>query len=359
MKQARQAPAADRRDEAERPWTSAGAHAPRTVAERPWWIVGPGVVVAIVLAVCIRDAIAWVGRPFPGFLFSDGGIIYSIGRSEWRPASLRRLEWTHIDAVNGTPNPSPAAIRDAVDAAGVGGTVTYTLRRNGDVFRLAVPVRVFAWRDFAEVFAPMLVVGTWLVAVGIALVAVRPRASEIRALFAVCLPLGLVLITGPDTYGPYRFTWLFFLSLAALPPAVLHLAAAFLWRRGRWGPRIVGAVYVLFAIVGAALAGCRGVPAVFLPLLYLVYCALANALLVYAGSLVSALVSGERFRPQVVAALIAILASGSIVISVFVTYPLRTEPVSVPWLILPLGLWPVLHGVAFVKLEGERRGTAP
>jgi hypothetical protein len=163
-----------------------------------------------------------------------------------------------------------------------------------------------------------------------------------------------VLITGPDTYGPYRFTWLFFLSLALLPPAVLHLAAAFLWRPGRWGARVVAAVYLMFATVGIALVTLRSVPAAFLPLLYLVYCALANALLIYAGSLVSALVSGQRFRPQVAAALAAILASGGIVVAVLVTYPLRTEPVSVPWFVLPVGLWPVLHGIAFVRLEDRR-----
>ena len=319
------------------------------------------IVVAIVFAVCTQDAIAWVGKPFAGFLFSDDGIIYSIGRAVWRPPSFRRVDWAHIDAVNGVPLSTAATVRDALDAAGVGGTVTYTLRRGHEVFRLAIPVRAFGWDDFLEVFAPMLAVGAWLVAVGAVLLARRPDLPEVRALFAVCLPLGLVLITGPDTYGPYRFTWLFFFALAALPPAVVHLAAAFLWRRGRWGPRVITAVYVVFAMLGAALTTFRSVPAVFLPLLYLVWCALANALLIYAGSLVSALVSGERFRPQVVAALAAIVGSGGIVIAVLVTYPLRTEPVSVPWFILPVGLWPVLHGLAFIKLEDRRlaSGAAP
>jgi hypothetical protein len=45
-----------------------------------------------------------------------------------------------------------------------------------------------------------------------------------------------------------------------------------------------------------------------------------------------------------------------VAIAVLVTYPLRTEPVSVPWFIVPMGIWPVLHAIALVKVaEPEPR----
>jgi hypothetical protein len=92
-----------------------------------------------------------------------------------------------------------------------------------------------------------------------------------------------------------------------------------------------------------------------------VYFALANAMLLYVGSLVSVLVNGERPRPQVVLALAAILAAVVAAVGVIVTYPLRTEPVSAPWLILPLALWPLLSGLAFARSPDVRteRGAAP
>ena len=304
------------------------------------------------IALCVRDAVAWVDRPFAGFLFLDSRIIVSIGRSSWRLPSLRRTEWAHITGVDGKTVAAADDVHAAVARAGVGGEITYTLRRTGEVFRLAVPVRRFGWGDFAEIFAPMLGVGAWIVAVGAAFAALRPELAEMRAHLAVCLALGMTLVTGPDQYGPYRFTWLFFFSLAVLPAAILHLTTAFLWRMRAWVGPAVSIAYVFFAVLGGVLVARRFEPGVFLPLLYLVYFALANAMLLYTGSLVSVLVNGERPRPQVMLALAAILAASLAAIGVIVTYPLRTEPVSAPWLILPLALWPLLSGLAFLRSPG-------
>jgi hypothetical protein len=72
-------------------------------------------------------------------------------------------------------------------------------------------------------------------------------------------------------------------------------------------------------------------------------------LLLYVGWLVAAFASGQRSRVQVALALAAIVASAAVGIAVAVTYPLRTEPVSAAWLIVPISLWPVLTGIAFVR----------
>jgi hypothetical protein len=327
----------------------------------PRWLVVGLVPVGIVLAIAVHDAVGWVGRPFPGFLFLDSRIVVSIGRGSWRPAGLRPVEWAVVTAVDGRPLASADAVHAAAQAAGEGAVVTYTLRRGADVFRVAIPVRRFTGSDFAVVFAPLLMVGAWIVAVGAALVVRRPHMPEARGALAVCVALGLVLITGPDQYGPYRLTWPFFLALAIAPPAMLQLTAAFLWQPGRWTGRVVAAMYVVFAALGGALAARRFEPAVFLPLLYIVYCAIANAVLLYMGTLASALVSGQRFRPQVALALAGALVPAVVVIAILVTYPLRTEPVSVPWFIVPIGVWPVFHAIALVKLAppAAEPGTVP
>ncbi len=312
-----------------------------------------------VLIVATLDAVAWVGRPFAGFLFSDSAIVFSIGRDEWRLASLKRAEWAHVTAIDGAVTTRGADIHAAVATAAEGRPITYSFRRGNEDFRLAVPVRVFGWDDFAEVFLPLLGVGTWIMIVAAGLVMLRPDLPEVRGLFVMCVPLALLLITGPDAYGPYRFVWVAWNALALLPPAILYLAVSYLWRDSRAARRIVTVLFGVFGALGVILTLLRWEPSVFVPLLYFVYCALANAILLYAGSLVSALVTGQRFRPQVAAMLAAILGSGATAIAVLVTYPLHTEPISAPWFIVPLGLWPVLHGLAFVRLAPSRALEMP
>ena len=136
------------------------------------------------------------------------------------------------------------------------------------MFRIALPMRPFRASDFAEVFAPMLCVGTWIILIGAWTAWLRPDLPEVRAAFAFSLALGLMLVTGPDQYGPYRFPWVFYLSLAGMSPALLQLTMSFPWRTGRWGTRAVIVAYVLFGFLGGLLAYRRFDPAVFLPVLF-------------------------------------------------------------------------------------------
>jgi hypothetical protein len=99
-----------------------------------------------------------------------------------------------------------------------------------------------------------------------------------------------------------------------------------------------------------------------LPLLYLVYFALANALVVHLGTLVSAFASRPHLRPTLGLAIAGVFAPAFVPIVVFVTYPLWTEPVTVPWLVVPVGLGPLMHGIALAKLAapaGDLAGERP
>ncbi|HEY8515432.1 MAG TPA: hypothetical protein VIS07_07960 [Candidatus Binatia bacterium] len=326
---------------------------------RSWWLAASVGVILVVLVLCVREAVLWVGRPFAGLLFADNLIVVSIGSSSWRDPQLRRTEWSRIMAVDDVPAQSASDVLRAISSRRPGDLVTYAFRRDDESFRVAIPVRTFTWQDFREVFAPMLVVGAFLVLSAAVLVAIRPDRSELRALYAACASFGLVLITGPDQYGPWRFTSLYLMSLAAVPPAMLHLAAAYPWQRRAWVTRAVRGAYVLFAVVGVLLIVLRERPGVFLALLYLVYLTLANATLLYAGSLIGALVTGRRSRLQLAIALAAVLGSCSVGALVLVVYPLMTEPIAPAWIVLPVALMPILSGVAFLAVpDGPRVAEA-
>lgn len=327
---------------------------------RRWWL-GASLVVLVVAGLCTREALGWVGQPFAGFLFADNLIVVSIGSAHWRDPQLRRTEWSRIIAVDGVPVHSATAALAAIAGRTPGDDVTYTFARDGESFRVTLPVRTFTWSDFRTIFAPMLAVGSLLALSGGGLLAVRPDLPEVRALHALCTSFGLVLVTGPDQYGPYRFTAIYLLALAAVPPAILQLAAAYPWRPGRWAKRAVAASYAVFAVAGVLLVLLRGDARAFLPLLYFVYLALANALLLYAGSLVGGLVTARRSRLQLAIALAAVVGSSGVGALVLIVYPLMTEPIAPAWLILPVLLMPLLSAVAFLGVpdgRGDRREVA-
>jgi hypothetical protein len=315
-------------------------------------------VVAAIAGVCTREALQWVGRPFAGLLFADNLIVVSIGSASWRDPQLRRTEWSRIIAVDGALVHSAAEVLRAISLRLPGDSLTYSFRRDDEVFRVAIPVRTFTWQDFRDIFAPMLAVGSFLLLSGGALVLLRPELPELRALYALCAALGLVLVTGPDQYGPYRFTDVYLMAVAAVPPALLHLAAAYPWQTGAWARRAVGAAYALFALAGVLLVVLRGEPRAFLALLYFVYVSVANAVLLYAGSLLGALVTRRRSRVQLAIALAAVVASSGLGALVLIVYPLMTEPISPAWIVLPLVLMPVLSGVAFLAGANDRTARA-
>jgi hypothetical protein len=329
----------------------AAPHDPLTrVVARPWWLAGSLLVLLAVVAVCARDALAWVGRPFAGLLFADNLIVVSIGSASWRDPQLRRTEWSRIIALDGASVHSARDVLRAVAARAPGHRITYALSRDDETFRIAIPVRTFTWTDFRDVFAPMLAVGSFLALSGGGLMWLRPDLPQVRALYALCAALGLLLVTGPDQYGPYRFTPLYLMAVALVPPAIVHLAAAYPWQPRAWAWRAVAASYLLFATAGLALIVVRDDARAFLALLYFVYLSLANAVLLYAGSLFGALVTRRRSRLQLAVALAAVVGSSLLGALVLIVYPLMTDPIAPAWLVLPLVLMPILSGIAFVVL---------
>ena len=318
---------------------------------RVWWVGLTLVPVMTIFAVCLVNALAWIGRPFPGFLIAENGIVVSLGRSQWTETRNRSVPFARVLAVDGHPVSGGRDIQAYVNAAGVGKAITYTFRNGTDIFRLRLTVRPFRTRDFLLLFVPLLGVGLLMILVSAGILARRPEAPEARALFAVCLAFGLMLLTGSDAYSPYRFTPVFFLSLCAIPPASLQMALTYPQRRAVLGRRPLAylALYVPFLGLGAGLLSSMPDPSLFLPLLYTVYLFTANAALLYVGGLVLGLIDGLRPREPIVLSLAAVLGSGGIGLAILVTYPLLQRPISPAVLVGPLLLLPLLEGVAFLR----------
>lgn len=325
----------------------------------PRWALALLVPVVAIFAVCLVNAVGWIGRPFSGFLFLENGVVVSIGRSAWRSPEHGRAQWARLLAVDGRPIADGRDVHAYVNGVGTGNRITYTLRRGTRIVRLARDVRRFTARDFVELFVPMLAVGAAFLLAGALVLVRRPGAPEAQAMFAPCLALGVNLVTASDAYAPYRFTGLYLASLCVLPAAIAHLALVFPRPlAARPGPLLYAALYGPFLALAAGMRWAFAEPPLFLPVLYAVYLLIANAALLYVGGLVLALVQGVRPRRPLVLALGGVLGCASGALVVLVTYPLLKGPISPVWLLGPLLLLPACTAAALLHVPPPNAGPA-
>jgi hypothetical protein len=330
---------------------SAAERSAPTKHHTPRWLLAVLVPVMAIFIVCLVNALAWIGRPFPGFLIAQNGIVVSIGRAAWIHARNHNVSFARILAVDGRPVAGGRDVHAYVTAAGIGKPIVYTFRNGTEIFRLPVRVRLFAAADFAELFVPLLGVGLLMVLVSAAVVVRRPGAPEARALFVLCLAIGLTLITAPDQYHPYRFTSLYFMATCMAPPAFVQLGLTYPQRSTllERGPLAYAVLYLPFVALGAGLLASLPEPSLFLPLLYTLYFFVANAALLCVGALVLGLIDGVRPREPVLLCLVGMLGSCLIAGSILATYPLLPWPISPLWFLGPLLIFPVCEGAAFLR----------
>jgi len=315
------------------------------------WLGLTLVPVLVIFAVCLADTLAWIGKPFPGFLVAENGIVVSLGRQQWTDSRNRSVPFARVLTVDGHPVLGGRDVLAYVSTIAAGKEVTYTLRNGTEFFGFQQKVRLFDTRDFLSLFVPLLGVGLLIILMSAAVVVRRPEAPEARAFFAVCLAFGLMLLTGSEAYSPYRFTPVFFLSLCAIPPASLQMALTYpqRWTLLARRPLAYLALYAPFFLLGVGLLSSMPDPSLFLPLLYTVYLLTANAAFLYVGGLVLGLIDGMRPREPILLSLAAVLGSGGIAIAILVAYPLLQRPISPALLVGPLLLLPLLHGIAFLR----------
>jgi hypothetical protein len=316
-----------------------------------WWVPLALAPVLAIFVACSVNALAWIDRPFPGFFVLENGIVVSIGRAEWAHARYRSLPFARVLAVDGRPVAGGREVQAYVNAVGVGKPIVYTFRQGADIFRLSLRVRPFGRDDFLGIFAAFLGVGLAMVTASAVVVLLRPDARETRALFVVCVAIGLMLITSPDMYSPYWFAPVAFLAMCLVPPAALQLALAFPQPRALPGrrPLLYLVLYLPFVALAAALLTAMPEPAFFLPLLYTVYFFMANGVLLNVGALVFGLIDGVEPREPIVLALVGVVGSSLLAAAIVATYPLLQRPISPAWVFGPLLLLPILEGVAFLR----------
>src|SRR5262249_34060109 len=161
--------------------------------------------------------------------------------------------------------------------------VNYRFRRGAEIFAAAVAVQSFTVGDFLAVYGTYALVGLVFSLTGLYAVVRRgTRSAAVRAFFVLCQAVGCALGTAGDVYGPYWFVPLYFATQCATIASLVDLALSFpqpIAPRSRWRPVAIGAVYAVALALGAGLASSGNDAVLFLPLLYVAYLLLANAII--------------------------------------------------------------------------------
>lgn len=215
-------------------------------------LIGATGLLLCVSVLVVLQTLAWVGRPFPGFLVLENRVIASAGLLHWPATQGGAIYHREIVAVDGAPLSDVAALQRRVAAEPPGTSLRYELRGAGGTELRETPTRRFEASDWALLFGTYLLCGIGLGATALCIRYLRGRDPVANGAFPALYVIGLWALTGTDLYGPHRLFRLHAACETALFAAVLHLALVFprrsaLLARWRWLP---AAPYAAAAALG-------------------------------------------------------------------------------------------------------------
>src|SRR6185369_13512507 len=116
----------------------------------------------------------------------------------------------------------------------------------------------------------------------------RPPSAALTAFFLLCQAVGFALGTAGDVYGPYWLAPLYYATQCATFACLVHLAVSYPQPLGvgsRARPIGIGLVYAASLALAAGLTATSDDVSLYVPLLYVVYLLLANAIFLYLAAL--------------------------------------------------------------------------
>lgn len=229
-------------------------------AQRSWdpTLIAAAIGTLVLAAWVLLGSLAWVGRPFPGFLVLDNGVVASAGLTRWPATAGGAIYQQHVVAIDGAPIADGAALRAHVAHAPAGTRFRYTLIGDQGERQLEIPSRRFDRTDWLLLFGTYAFCGIGLCAMALCIRFLRGSDQLANGTFPALYLVGLFSLTAIDLYGPAHWFRLHALCETLLAPAVLHVALVFprtatlLERRPRllWLPYVAAGVLAVYYQVG-------------------------------------------------------------------------------------------------------------
>jgi len=287
-------------------------------ASRYAWVIMALAVAAPLTALAIRDSLAWLDRPFPGFLLMRNAVVPTVSGFDW-PPDRAALFHSRVLAVDDAPVRSGAEVQARVDARPAGTRFRYTVERDGEPHVVELPSRRFTIGDWLQTFGVLIGFGCAWLAGGLAVGVLRPDSTPARVFLLQSLAGGLFAITAVFLYGPgpAPLTPLHLAVECLFPATILHLALVFPVERLRgWKAALVAAPGYLVG-VGLSVAAIRGFdaePPDLTPIYTAYQFAAASFALLIAGLALSLWRAGEVVRARILAVLPGAMLAGALAV---------------------------------------------
>ena len=208
--------------------------------------IGLTAVILISSVFSLVKAIAWVNKPFPGFVVYAPPYVGSFSSRDWngKKAGIQYLD--RIVSVDWQAVSSGREIVDIVRQKLPGTIVHYKVESKDALREVDVPIALFDWRDFVIVFSPTFIIGITIYTLGIIVYLLKPNTHTSWVFLVMCFGLGIYGITGFEIQSSYFFIRLHYLALSLFPFCFIHLGLVFPERKRllqRW-PAIEYILYV-------------------------------------------------------------------------------------------------------------------
>ncbi len=209
---------------------------------------------------CAWEAVQWVGRPFPGFLWAERLTVNQLAmRSTWEGHRKGILPNEQLLSVDGRSVETSADLREILRTFTPGETHVYAFDGRGPV---VLEVSRFDWSDLLAVAGLPLASGFMYLFLGAWVRRMRPDRRDSALLYYFCMVAATYNLTIFDNATDHSFRLFWILALTQLPATMVPLAVIF--RPGPLEARhrlLVAGFAGLCALLGVTYALVGAIPA--------------------------------------------------------------------------------------------------
>jgi signal transduction histidine kinase len=327
------------------------------------WLAVAAALMLSVFTVVVSDSLQYLGKPFPGFMVWNNGMLVAFQQADWTGIRADMPTYGRILDVDGVAFVDREEMLGDIADRPIGTPVVYrVMNREGSIEKITVESMTFGLERHLATFGVYAfgAVICWLTALSV--VFLRPRAPDARALAGMLGAVGGTLLFAIDEIGTTRFGHLLFLFEPLTVVSILYFALCF--PRARLSPPRLRAFLALGCVGalihgGVAIATFESSPEFSRRLNDFAYLSIAGALLVavvmLGYSLLRADSSADRVRAAIVfAGAIAACVVPSVAVPAFfmLDWDVSWSAIFAPIFFFPLA---VLYAVARHDLLGAER----